>query len=117
MPLLAAFIGNLAVGLVAVFSRFMSYSLALKLAAYTAWIVVLGAFVTSVFVCVNSLVGMLGAFFGGGTLNGGIVSAFMLGLSIFIPANAAAVIGCLGSVWIACQVYKIQKEGMHNYSK
>lgn len=117
MPLLAAFIGNLAVGFAAFFSRFMAYGLALKLAAYSAWIVVLGIFVASVFVCMNSIVGMLAGMFGGGSLNGGIASAFAMGLSIFIPANAAAVVSCLGSVWIACQVYKIQKEGMHNYSK
>jgi hypothetical protein len=124
MPLLAAFIGNLAAGLVAVLGRFMSLRLAMKLASYTAWITVFTAFVASVFICTSGLVAGFSAMFasasGGwslGSAESAIISGFGMGLGMFIPANAATVVSCMASVWIACQIYKIQRDGMHNYSK
>jgi hypothetical protein len=116
MPLLAAFIGTLASGLVAVFSRFMVMRYALNLASYTAWIVVFGVFVSTVFACVTGLSNMLQAMFNSGTSNA-VVKGFGMGLGMFIPSNATAVMSCLASVWIACQIYKVQKQGMHHYSK
>lgn len=116
MPLLATFIGTIASGLVAVFSRFMAFGLALKFAAYGAWIAVFSIFVTTVFACVTGLSTMLQAMFNSGTANA-VVKGFGMGLGMLIPSNAVAVMSCLASVWIACQIYKVQKQGMHNYSK
>jgi hypothetical protein len=120
VPLLATLIGGIASGLVAVFSRFVAFELALKLASYVAWIGVVTVFAGSVFVCTAGLMSAASAIAagGGGTGNGAaILGMFLMGLGMFIPANASTVIGCMSSVWIACQVYKIQKQGMHHYSK
>ena len=123
MPLLAAFIGNLAVGLVAIFSKFMALDLALKFASYLAWMTVFAIFVGSVTACVFALSNTIQAGFAWaqgwslGSATSAIVSGFGTGLGMFIPANATAVITCVSSVWIACQIYKIQKTGIHNYSK
>jgi len=114
MPVLAALIGSMASGLVGVFSSFMSFQLALKFAAYTVWIVVLGTFLASVYVFMSSLYSMVSGAAGGGS---GWSSWFFIGLGMFIPSNAGAVIGCVASVWIASSVYKIQKQGIHNYAK
>lgn len=118
MPLLAKLIAAIATGAIAVFSRFMSFSLALKFASYTAWIAVLTAYLASVYVCITSLRTMVVSFLGStGGINGGIGSAFAMGVGMLIPSNAAGVLSCVASVWIATQVYKIQKDGIHNYSK
>lgn len=119
MPLLATFIGSLSSALVGLFSRFLSFKVALRFASYTTWLTVLAAFLVSVYVCLSSLYGFVGAFVsgGGGGGSGSMLSMFFMGVGIFIPANAGAVMSCIGSVWIATSVYKIQKDGIENYSK
>lgn len=118
MPLLATFIGSLSSALVGLFSRFLSFKVALRFASYTTWLTVLAAFLVSVYVFLSSLYGFVGAFVsGGGGGSGSMLSMFFMGVGIFIPANAGAVMSCIGSVWIATSVYKIQKHGIENYSK
>lgn len=118
MPLFAGLIGSLASAFASLFSKFMGFQAALRLASYTAWILVLQTFLVSVFVCIMSLhsmlVGMVGS---GGSGAGAWVSYFWMGLGMFIPSNAAAVISCLAAVWIGTNIYKVQKEGIHHYSK
>jgi len=113
MPLLAALIGSIASGLVSIFGTVFSFRLALKFAAYTTWIVVLGAFLASVYVCMTSLYGMVSGF--SLSVSGSWVSWFFIGMGMIIPSNAGAVVGCVASVWISSSVYKIQKQGIHNY--
>lgn len=122
MPLLATFIGSISSALVGLFSRFLGFKAALRFASYTTWLLVLGAFLASVYVCLSSLYGYVSAFTtGGGATGGGLtgsmLSMFFMGVGMFIPANAGAVLSCVGSVWIATSVYKIQKDGIENYSK
>lgn len=122
MPLLATFIGSLSSALVGLFSRFLSFKVALRFASYTTWIAILSALLVSVYVCLSSLYAFVGAFVSGGVgggsgLSGSMVSMFFMGVGVFIPANAGAVISCIGSVWIATSVYRIQKDGIENYSK
>jgi hypothetical protein len=113
MPLLAAFIGSVVGGLASFFARWIGFQAALKLASYVAWIATAVAFLAATFVCVSSLLGMVSG--GGG--GGGWTKYFWIGLSIFIPSNAAAVMSCIASVWIATSVWKIQRVGIENFSK
>lgn len=117
MPLLATFIGSIASALVGLFSRFMSFKLALRFASYTTWLAVFGAFLVSVYVCISGLYGMAGGLLSG-TNDSGIswVSLFFMGVGMFIPANAGAVLSCFASVWLATSIYKIQRDGIQNYS-
>jgi len=122
MPLLAQFIGWLATQFVGVFSQVMAFGLALKLGAYAAWIVVLGAFLGSVVVCLGSLWNVVSGIFGTGGVSltlgaGGGLAWFGLGLGMFIPSNAGMVMSCVASVWFASSLYKIQRDGIHNYAK
>ncbi len=124
MPLLVMFIGSMTSALVGLFTRFLSFKVALRFASYTTWITILSALLVSVYVCLSSLYGFVGAFISGGGgagggsgLSGFMVSMFFMGVGVFIPANAGAVISCVGSVWIATSIYKIQKHGIENYSK
>jgi hypothetical protein len=118
MPLLAGLIGSIATALVGFFARFLSFKLALKFASYTTWLAVFGAFLISVYVCLSSLYGMVSGLLSGSNGSGiSWVSMFFMGVGMFIPANAGAVVACVGSVWIATGIYKIQKDGIQNYSK
>lgn len=114
MPLLAKLIGAVAVFLTGFLARFFAFGVALKLASYTVWIAVFGTFLVTVFVCVQNLVGMVS----GGTGSGpGWVHFFLMGVGMFVPANAGAVMSCVGSVWIATSVFKIQRRGIENFTK
>ena len=114
MPLFAKLFGSIATALAALFSQFLGFKVALKLAAYTTWIVVFTAFLVSVFVCVSSLLGMVTSSVGS-TTGGSWMVYFWMGLGMFIPSNASAIMACLGSVWIATSIYKVQKDGIMNF--
>lgn len=114
MPLLANFIGSLASALAAFFARFLAFKVAIQLAAFLTWLSVITAFALSVHVCLSSLYNMAAASSGGGA---GWVQKLWMGIGMVIPSNAGAVLSCLGSVWIATEVYKIRRAGIHNYSK
>lgn len=113
MPLLAKFIGAIATFFLGIFGRYLSFKAALKLASFLSWLAVLTAFITAVSICLNSLHGFVSA----GVASGGSwLSFFAMGLGMFIPANAGAVVSCMASVWIGSQVYKIRKVGIQNFS-
>ena len=121
MPLLAGFIGAITGGLASFLARFIGFGLALKLASYMAWIATFTVFLTSVYVCCSSLYqmmsSMVGSGGGGGGGGGNWVGYFWMGLGMFIPSNAGAVIACISSVWIATSIFKIQRVGIENFSK
>lgn len=114
MPLFATLFGSVASGLASLFGTFLSYKVALKLAAYTTWITVFTAFLVSVFVCVSNLLGMVTSSVGS-TSGGAWMAYFWMGLGMFIPSNASAIMACLASVWISTSIYKVQKEGIMNF--
>lgn len=114
MPLFATLFGSVASALVSLFSTFLGYKVALKLAAYTTWIAVFSAFLVSVFICVSSLLAMLSSGVAGS--GGTWVGLFMMGLGMFIPSNASAVMACLGSIWISTSIYAVQKQGIFGFS-
>ncbi|QNN56252.1 hypothetical protein H9K76_00100 [Diaphorobacter ruginosibacter] len=116
MPILATFIGSIATFLTGFFSRWLGFKAALSLASFLVWITILTTFVTTVSVCLNTLLGMVQGGGGGGG-NGALWSYFLMGVGMFIPGNAGAILTCMASVWIGCQVYKIRKTGIHNYSR
>lgn len=117
MPLLAALIGSMASGLASFFATWIGYQAAIKLAAYITWIAVFTAFFAAVFTCVNSLYQMMAQSGGGGGGGAGWASYFWMGLGMFIPQNASAVMGCVASVWISTSIWKIQRVGIENFSK
>lgn len=114
MPLFATLMASCFSALVGFLARFLSLQLAQKIAAYTLYIATTVAFLASVYVCLSSLMGWVTGF----TLpSGGLgwVARFLMGLGMFIPANAGAVLACVSSVWIGTSIYKVQKQGLHNY--
>lgn len=113
MPLLAKFIGAVATFFLGIFGRFLGYKAALKLASFLSWVAVLGTFITTVSVCLSSLHGMVSSGVSGGSA---WLLYFAMGLGMFIPSNAVAVLSCMSSVWIGAQVYKIRKSGIQHYS-
>lgn len=117
MPLFATFIGGLSSALVALFSQFMGFKVALKLAAYTAWMTVLVAFVVSVRICLDAMFSLVASLISGGGVGTGIswVSRFFMGVGMFIPSNAGAVMACIGSVWIATSIYRVSRDGIATY--
>lgn len=73
--------------------------------ARRGFIVALGlAFITAVNVCVSSLLSMISG--------AGLPSRFVMGLGMFIPSNAGAVMSCLATVYLACLVYRLKLEAL-----
>lgn len=114
MKLFALFLGTLAQGFLALFSRFMGFKAALRLASYAAWITVLTTYAASVIVCVGSLASMVASASGGSGASEWLWR-FWMGVGMFIPSNAGAVIACVGSVWIASSIYAMQRDGLVNF--
>lgn len=114
MPILAAFLGSAITSLGAFFAKFMVERVAILLAAFIAWLAVLAAFVTSLLVCLHSLLSTVQNVTASG---GDWVRFFFMGLGMFIPSNAGAVMACLGSVWIGTEIYKIRKTGIQVFGK
>lgn len=114
MPIFAAFLLSICNALAALFARFIGIEAAIKLAAYVAWIGLLTAMLTSLYVCLSSLYGMASGLFGGGG-GGGWVSMFFMGLGIFIPSNAGAVMACVASVWLSTNIYRVQSFAIKSY--
>lgn len=115
MPLFATFLLSICNGLATLFARFMGIEAAVKLAAYVAWIALVAALLTSVYVCLSSLYGMALGLFGGGGAGTGWVSMFFMGLGIFIPSNAGAVMACVASVWLATNIYRVQSFAIKSF--
>lgn len=115
MPLLAVLMASLAGGIASLLSVMMGYRLALKLAAYTAWIAVTVLFLASTFICVHALWSMAAGFFGGAGGMHTLPGAMAIGLGVIVPSNASTVLACCSSVWIASQIYKLQKQGLINF--
>lgn len=114
MPLFSAFVGSLATALANLFAYFMGYKLALKFAGYTVWLGIYTALLASVYICVSSLYAMVAGLLSGGG-GSGWLSGFFMGVGMFIPANAGAVISCVGSVWLATGIYKFQRDAIIHF--
>lgn len=114
MPLLAAFLGSAIASLAAFFGKFLVERVAVSLASFLAWLGVLTAFIVSVSACLTAL---SNAVTSSVPSDVGWLSFFWMGLGMFIPANAGAVLSCLGSVWIGTEVYKIRKTGIQVFAR
>lgn len=120
MPLFAGLLLSLCNALASVFIRFMSVEAAVKLAAYTAWLAIVAALLTTVYTCLSSLYSGISALLGGAG-GGGVatvsnwVSYFIMGVGMFIPANAGAVLSCVASVWLATNIYRIQSFAIKSF--
>lgn len=117
MPLFAVLFGSIINALVSLFVRYLSVGAAVKLAAYTTLVGIFAAFLVTVYVCLNSLYTMLSTVSsGGGTGGFAWVSMFWMGLGMFIPANAGAVLACIGSVWIGTGIYCFQRDSIRVFA-
>lgn len=109
MPIFATLLLSLCNALASVFIRFMSVEAAVKLAAYLAWIAIVAALLAAVYGCMSGLYAMVSALFsGGGGTSTGFLRMFFMGVGMFIPSNAGAVMSCIASVWLATNIYRIQ---------
>lgn len=117
MPLFATMVAGLGSAFVSLFSKFMGIQAALKLASYAAYLSIIAVFTASVYVCIGGLLTYVSGFQPSGGGGGGWVQYFMMGLGMFIPSNAGGVLSCIGSVWLACNVYRLQHVGVIQFSR
>lgn len=110
MPIFAQLFASIAMGFANFFVRWFTSNISMKLALYTTWMITFSAFLAAVYICINALYSTVAMF----TVTSGLswVRFFFVGLGMFIPANAGAVIACVSSVWIATAGYKIKKQGL-----
>lgn len=115
MPLFATMVSGLFNGLLAFFSSFLSYQLAIAAARRTMIVGLMVAFFAAVTTCVNLLLTAVSNFFSGGGGGGGggsLLEWFVMAVGMFIPSNAGAVLSCLASVWVACVAYRLKMDGL-----
>lgn len=117
MPLFASLFSSIAGGFASFLSLFLARDIAMKGAAYTAYIGITSAFLATTWVCINSLWDMARGYFSGSSDISTIAGAIAVGLGAIIPANAATVLSCCAAVWSATQVYKVQKTGILWFGK
>ena len=104
MPLLAGVVSAAINGLIAFFGYFFAANEAIAWARRT-FIISLGiAWLAAIKVCMSALLSMISL--------SGLPDRFLMGLGMFIPANAAAVVACIGSVWLACVIYRLKVDGL-----
>lgn len=100
MPLLAALLNASYLWIVGFASNVMWYVHTIAWAR-RAFIVSVGvAFFAAIAACMSALLSMVSG--------AGLPSRFVMGLGMFIPSNAVAVMACLGSVYLACIVYRLK---------
>lgn len=109
---LAAFFSTIVGWFFSFFRAFMGIQEAAAWAK-RAFIVALGAaLVVAVSACFSAVYqAVAGALSGGG---GGtpLWQWFLMGLGMLIPSNAAVLVGCMFTVWLACAVYRLKLEGV-----
>ena len=104
MPIFAALFSAAAAWLGGLVSTLMWY-LHFVAWARRAFIVTLGlAFFAAIAACTSSLLSFVST--------AGLPPRFVMGLGMFIPSNAVAVVSCLGSVYLACLVYRLKLEAL-----
>lgn len=111
MPFFATLVSGLFNGLLAFFSSFLSYQLAIAAARRTMIVGLMVAFFAAVTTCVNLLLTAVSNFFSGGG-GGSLLEWFVMAVGMFIPSNAGAVLSCLASVWVACVTYRLKMDGL-----
>lgn len=115
MPVLAIFLSSLTTAVISFLVKFFTERVAIALASFVIWLGVLTAFAASVHFCLASLQSFVTTSTGGG--GSSWIKYFWMGLGMFIPANASAVMSCVGSVWLGTEVYKIRKAGLQIFGK
>lgn len=106
MPLFASLVAACINGLTTFYAVVLTYQQAIAWARRTFIIALMAAFCVAVKVCMTALLGMIA------TTAGALPSRFLMGLGMFIPGNAAAVLACMGSVWLACVIMRLKLEGL-----
>lgn len=107
MPLFAALFNSFAGWLSTAASSVMFYVFTVTWARRLAIVALGAAFFVAVTACVSSLLGMVAEL-----PSGPLSTGFVMGLGMFIPSNAVAIIACLSSVYIACLVYRLKLEAL-----
>lgn len=117
MPLFASLVLGMGNAFVTLFSKFLGITAALRLASYVTFIAITAAFVAAVYVCVGGILTYITSFsLGTPSTSGNWVAYFLMGVGMFIPANAAGLMSCIGSVWLGCNIYRLQSIGTIKFS-
>lgn len=104
MPLFATLVGAAINGLVKFYGLALGLGESIVWARRTFIIALWLAFLAAVSVCVKSLLGAI--------VFSGLPRGFVMGLGMFIPSNAVAVLACVGSVWLACVIVRLKVDGL-----
>lgn len=104
MPIFATLVSACINGLMVFYGAMMTAQQAIKWARRTFIIALIAAFVQAVSVCVGTLLGAVST--------SGLPSRFLMGLGMFIPSNAVAILACMGAVWLACFIFRMKIDGL-----
>ena len=104
MPLFASFVGACITALMTFYGTIMTAQQAIAWARRTFVIALMAAFLAAVKVSLSALLVMVST--------AGLPSRFVMGLGMFIPSNAIAVLSAMGVVWVACLLVRLKVEGL-----
>lgn len=104
MPLFATLVAAAINGLTSFYALVLTYEAAITWARRTFILAIVTAFFLAVSACVQLLLSAVA--------NAALPTRFVMGLGMFIPSNAVAVMSCLASVWLACVMVRLKIDGL-----
>jgi len=117
MILFSKLVAGLFAGVASLLGLILARDVAVKSAAYAAYISITSAFLVATFICINSLWAMASAFFSGSGGWDSVGGAAAMGLGMIVPSNAATVLACCASVWTGSRIYMLQKQGIFFFGR
>lgn len=106
MPLLATLLVGWFNGAIAFAISVLTYQQGLAWARRLFILGLLAAFAVAVKVCVVALLTMLSG------AQVGLPGRVLMGIGMFIPSNAVAVLACMGSIWLAAFILRLKIQGL-----
>lgn len=104
MPIFAALFGACMSTLMTFYGSVMLAQQAIVWARRTFIIALMAAFLLACKFFVSTLLTMVSS--------ANLPGRFVMGLGMFIPSNAVAVLALMGSVWIACLMLRLKIDGL-----
>lgn len=111
MPVLAQLIITIVTFLVSLFGRFMVVEKAFRISAVGMMVVFIGVMVAVMNSCTSGVCAQ------GISSMSGAHPGFAVGLSLAVNGTTIAAMGAYMSVWLACQLYVVQKKGLNILTK
>lgn len=104
MPVLAKLLSWMYERLTKLLARFMGVDIARSAARRAIVLALFAAFYAAIGTCISFLLSTVS----GAVASGNLPAKFVMGVGMFIPSNAVAVLSCVGAVYLATILMRIK---------